>query len=100
MKIFKVPLHFPRRADLPLFVILLIVGAACSGVAIHLFDWSLPQASAILFGCAGAAIATACGVDLVTHGLRGILIVVMIEIALVAAAAAVIYLLDYALGCG
>lgn len=94
MKVFKVPLHFPQRADLPLFVILLIVGATCSGVAIHLFYWSLPQASSILFGCAGAAIATACGVDLVTQGLRGILIMVMIDLALVAATAAVIYLLD------
>lgn len=84
MKLFGVQLHTPGLADLPLAVIILVSAVACSGLAMRFLGWDIAQVSSILFGSAAAAIATACGVDVRSHGLRGLLVVVVIMVALVA----------------
>lgn len=84
MKIFGVQLHTPGLADLPMAVIILVAAVVCSGLAMRFLGWDIAQVSAILFGSAAAAIATACGVDVRSHGLRGVLVVLVIMVALVA----------------
>ncbi|WP_411566768.1 hypothetical protein ACLIN3_27485 (plasmid) [Pseudomonas orientalis] len=84
MKIFGVQLHTPGFADLPITVIILLSAVVCSGIAMRFLGWDIAQVSAILFGSTAAAIATACGVDVRSHGLRGVLVVLVIMVALVA----------------
>lgn len=88
MKIFGVQLRTPGPADLPMAVIILLSAVVCSGLAMHFWGWNIPQVSAILFGSTAAAIATACGVDVRSHGLRGVLVVLVIMVALVATSVA------------
>ena len=84
MKIFGVQLHTPGLADLPMAVIILLSAVVCSGLAMRFLGWDIAQVSTILFGSTAAAIATACGVDVRSHGLRGVLVVLVIMVALVA----------------
>ncbi|MBU4630930.1 hypothetical protein HRJ41_25995 (plasmid) [Pseudomonas sp. BF61] len=84
MKIFGVQLHTPGLADLPMAVIILLTAVVCSGLAMRFLGWDIAQVSAILFGSTAAAIATACGVNVRSHGLRGVLVVLVIMVALVA----------------
>lgn len=65
-------------------VIILLTAVVCSGLAMHFLGWDIAQVSVILFGSSAAAIATACGVDVRSHGLRGVLVVLAIMVALVA----------------
>lgn len=84
MKIFGVQLRTPGLTDLPLAGIILISAIVCSGLAMRFLGWDMAQVSAILFGSTAAAIATACGVDVRSHGLRGVLVVLLMMVALVA----------------
>lgn len=84
MKIFGVQLHTPGLADLPMAVIILLSAVVCSGLAMRFLGWDIAHVSTILFGSTAAAIATACGVDVRSHGLRGVLVVLVIMVALVA----------------
>lgn len=84
MKIFGVQLHTPGLADLPMAVIILLSAVVCSGLAMRFLGWDIAQVSTILFGSTAASIATACGVDVRSHGLRGVLVVLVIMVALVA----------------
>ena len=79
MTLLGVRLRAPGLADLPITVLILVVGIALS---------SLAGSLAIASGFAGAAIAVACGVNAREHGLRGLLIVMVISVALVAIVAA------------
>lgn len=79
MTLLGVRLRAPGLADLPITVLILVVGIALS---------SLAGSLAIASGFAGAAIAVACGVNAREHGLRGLLIVMVISVALVALVAA------------
>ena len=83
MKIFGVQLHTPGLADLPMAVIILLFAVVCVGLGLSFLDWDIAQVSAILFGSTAAAIATACGVDVRSHGLRGVLVVMVIMVTLV-----------------
>ena len=85
MTLFGVRLRAPGLADLPITVLILVVGIAVSSFA---------GSSAIAFGFAGAAIATACGVNAREHGLRGLLVVLVINIALVALAAGLYHIIN------
>lgn len=84
MKVFGVQLHTPGLSDLPMAAIILVSAVVCSGLAMRFLGWDIAQVSAILFGSTAAAIATACGVDVRSHGLRGVLVALVIMVALVA----------------
>ncbi|MGK9419975.1 hypothetical protein ACSSUR_28065 [Pseudomonas cedrina] len=84
MKIFGVQLHSPGLADLPMAVFILLSAIVSSGLAMRFWGWDISQVSAILLGSTAAAVATACGVDVRADGLRGLLIVLVIMVALVA----------------
>lgn len=75
MTIFGVRLRTPGSADLPMAILILVVGIAVGSFA---------GSSAIVLGFAGAAIAMACGVNARDHRFRGLLVVLVINIALVA----------------
>lgn len=83
MRIFGVQLHTPGLAKLPMAVIIQLLAIVCSGLAMRFLGWDVAQVSAILFGSTAAAIAIACGVDVRSHGLRGVLVVLVIMVALV-----------------
>jgi len=85
MTLFGVPLRTPGVADLPLAILTLICGIAVG---------SLTGSNAILFGFAGGALATACGVSAREHGFRGLLAVLVISIALVAVTAGLYQLIN------
>lgn len=92
MQIFGVSIHSPRRADLPLLVVTLALAIAGTGLVMHFLDWGLAQSSGILVGVSASAISTACGVDLRTQGLRGLLVFGVILLGLVATMAGIDYL--------
>ncbi len=84
MQIFGVSLHYPRRSDLAFLVATLVLAIVGVGLVMYFLDWSLPQASGILIGASASAISTACGVDLRTHGFRGLLVFGVILLGLIA----------------
>ncbi|MNJ49871.1 hypothetical protein D3C77_451260 [compost metagenome] len=92
MQMFGVPLHSPQRADLPLLVVTLVLAIAGTGLVMHFLNWNLAQSSGILVGASASAISTACGVDLRTHGFRGLLVLGVILLGLVATMACIDYL--------
>lgn len=83
MKIFGVPLRRPALSDLPMVAFILVFAAALVGVSMLGLGWDIGQVSAIIYGFTAAAIATACGVDFRAHGVRGLLVAVLIMVALV-----------------
>lgn len=92
MQIFGVPLHSPRRAVLPQLVITLALAIAGTGLVMHFLDWDLARSSGILVGASASTISTACGIDLRTHGFRGLLVFGVILLGLVATMAGIDYL--------
>ena len=84
MRVFGVHLRKPGLAELPMVGTILLSAVLCSGLAMRFWGWDIAQISAILFGSTAAAIATACGVNAQSHGLRGVLVVLVIMVALVA----------------
>ncbi|APQ06972.1 hypothetical protein [Pseudomonas syringae] len=84
MKVFGVQLHTPGLVDLPMAITTIFFAVVCSGLAMRFLGWDIAQVSGILFGSTAAATATACGVDVRSHGLRGLLVVLVIMVALVA----------------
>jgi len=84
MKIFGLQLRQPMLSDLPLAVFILVFAAALVALSMFVLGWDIGQASAIIYGFTAVAIATACGIDFRRHGFRGLLVVVLIMVALVA----------------
>lgn len=91
MKVFGVQLRSPGLTDLPVVVFSLACSVGFALVLIMGFGLDLAQVSGVIFGFAAAGIASACGVGF-EHGLRGMLIALLIALAL-AASAAGLYLL-------
>jgi hypothetical protein len=84
MKIFDLQLRQPALSDLPLAGFILVFAAALVGLSMFALGWDIGQASAIIYGFTAAAIASACGVDFRAHGVRGLLVVVLIMVSLIA----------------
>lgn len=84
MKIFGVQLRQPALSDLPLVAFILVFAAALVALSMFALGWDIGQASAIIYGFTAVAIANACGIDFREHGFRGLLVVVLIMVALVA----------------
>lgn len=83
MKILGVQLRQPSISDLPVAALILGPTAALVAFCILVLGWDMGQASTIIYGSTAAAIANACGVDVREHGLRGLLVVVLIMVSLV-----------------
>lgn len=94
MKICGVPLHIPRREDLPQAAFILVLAIAFAGLAMLFLGWDIAQASAIVLGLSVTALSTACGVDLHVHGLRGLLVFGMILLAVVATMVGIDFLIS------
>lgn len=84
MKILGIQLRQPSLSDLPMAALILGLAAALVALCMLVFGWGIGQASTIIYGFTAAAIGAACGVDVREHGFRGLLIVVLIIVALVA----------------
>jgi len=87
MQIFGVQLRQPGLSDLPLVVFILAFAAALFGFSMLVLGWDIGRSSAIIYGFTAAAIASACGVDFRAHGLRGLLVVIVIMVSLVVSTA-------------
>lgn len=86
MQFLGLKLRTPGVSDLPMLALVIAVSIAACVLSMRALGWDIGQASAILFGGAGGAIATACGVDVRKDGLRGVLAIVFFMAVLVALA--------------
>ena len=89
MKILGLSLRTPGLSDLPMVVLTLVLAIAITGFAMRFLGWDIAQASAALFGAAGAALALASGVSVKDHGVRGAIVVAGFSVVSVLAALAV-----------
>jgi hypothetical protein len=84
MQVFGVPLHSPRRKDLPRLIVTLVLAIAGAGCVMFLSDSGPALPAGILVGGSVGAIGTACWVDPLTQGFKGLLVMGLILLSLVA----------------
>lgn len=84
MKMLGIKFRLPVLSDLPGLACILGLAAALVVFCMRVLGWDIGQTSAIIYGFSAAGIATASGVNLREHGLRGLLVVVLILVAMVA----------------
>lgn len=75
MRMLGLTLRTPGLSDIPMVVLTMVLAIAITGFAMRFLGWDIAQASAALFGAAGAALALASGVSVKDHGVRGAIVV-------------------------
>lgn len=93
MNLLGITLHSPSPRDVLRSAILLALLLASCAVAKQVLGFSTATASVICMGAALGTIGSACGLDIRKHGVRGVLVLGLILVALVATMAGIHWVL-------